>query len=56
MVRGERREAKRLRARYGMQVRGRSVQKLQQLSTAKATDPSLVTWPNSRKKRRSKSA
>ena len=51
MTRGERRDAKRQKAKYGMQVSGRSVQRLQEITVKKAADPRKVT-PTSRKKRR----
>ena len=51
MTRGERREAKRRKARFGMKVSGRSVQRLQEITAEKSADPQRVTRSSRRKRR-----
>ena len=50
MTREERRDAKRRKARYGMQMSGRSVQKLQELTVSKAANPGQVNRKRKRQR------
>ena len=50
MTKGERREAKRRKARYGMKVSGRSVQRLQEITARKAAASRRASGAFSRKR------